>query len=411
MLNAESTKIWQTYLTSINEAKEITYIDPPPRAKFQKGDVVVIRDDGRFAQYQTKKQLPYVNRVGVVVGYKNIPGAYSKFALQFSDGAIHLIHGHFIYGPFADLATAKKYEDTSVEFDSKDIKGAKAEWETKPNFELKIKEILTQAPFNFTWFDSPQINKKTKGKTFLFTLASRGPFELLRANIAMTKKLTTAEFNTGGFSKGYALSIPADYINSLIDAYCTTNLLVNLPPEVDESVLVTYYRESVNELIQNKAHFAKLFDIYDNFIRVGRVNDEIFLKIADTNIAGNPSGGYTYTIPQTNNSFSNPAFAYNPLACTQIDIFDRLTIVGDAKIRSSSYFAPLQDLTRSPKTVNGNLEIQSTCSDFTGGPLVNGHVKGCELDIDERYKDYTRRQGLKDTVSSIFSDNENIIDW
>ena len=160
MLNTEATKIWQTYLTVINEAKEITYIDPPPRAKFQNGDAVVIRDDGRFSSYQNKKQLQYVNKSGVVVGYKNIPGAYSKFAIQFADGVIHLIHGHFLYGPFTDLATAKQYEDTSIAFDSKDIKGSKTDWETKPTFELKMKELLTQAPFNFTWFDTPQINNQ-----------------------------------------------------------------------------------------------------------------------------------------------------------------------------------------------------------------------------------------------------------
>lgn len=411
MLNTESTKIWQTYLTAINEAADISYIDPPPRAKFQKGDAVVIRDDGRFGMYQTKKHLPYINKAGVVVGYKNVPGAYSKFAIQFADGAIHLIHGHFLYGPFTDLATAKKYEDTSIAFDSKDIKGSKTDWETKPNFELKIKELLTQAPFNFTWFDDPQINKRSKGKTFLFTLASRGPFELLRANTAMTKKLTTAEFNTGGLSKGYALRLPADYINNVYHSYSSENLLASLPSEIDDNTLTTYFRESLNELIQNKTHYAKLFDIYDSFARVGKVDDEVFLKIADINITGSPLGGHIYNVPSSQHQYLPGAFVYNPQACKDITIFDRLTVNGDVKIIDSGHPNTLQNLVRSPKTVNGNLAIQSLCNDFAGGPFVTGDVKGREEDTGEKYKDYIRRQGFTDTVSSIFSDDENILDW
>ena len=409
MLNTEATKIWQTYLTVINEAKEITYIDPPPRAKFQNGDAVVIRDDGRFSSYQNKKQLQYVNKSGVVVGYKNIPGAYSKFAIQFADGVIHLIHGHFLYGPFTDLATARKYEDTSVEFDSGDIKGSKTDWETKPTFELKMKELLTQAPFNFTWFDTPQINKKSKGKTFLFTLAARGPFELLRANTAMTKKLTTADYNTGGFTKGYALRLPADYIKGVSDWFGSENILV-VPP-TDSNEYSTYYRSNVNDLIQDKPHYVKLFDIYETFQRVGKIDDEVFLKIADVNITGNPLGGYTYTVPPALNNYSHTALVYNPVTCRDVTIFDQLTIKGDAVVKGRSYNDVIDNLVRSPKAIHGNLTIQPDCRDYTGGSFVTGSVRCSDDPSGEKYQDFIRRQGLKDTVSSIFSDDENIIDW
>jgi hypothetical protein len=84
---------------------------PPPRAKFQIGDIVVVRDDGRWLMYQSKKSAPYVNQVGKVVGYKNIPGSYTKFAVEFRDGAKVPIHGHFLFGPFKDVNVAKQYAD------------------------------------------------------------------------------------------------------------------------------------------------------------------------------------------------------------------------------------------------------------------------------------------------------------
>ena len=77
----------------------------------------------------------------------------------------------------------------------------------------------------------------------------------------MTKKLTTADYNTGGFTKGYALRLPADYINDVSDWFGSENILVVPPTDSDD--YSTYYRNNVSELILNKPHYVKLFDIYE----------------------------------------------------------------------------------------------------------------------------------------------------
>jgi hypothetical protein len=90
------------------------YGKPGPRCKFQEGETVIVRqpkmggyDRAPFASHgvgknkvlgmHPKKAAPYLNKIGTVVGYRNVPGAYSKFAVKFLDGAIIPIHSHYLF--------------------------------------------------------------------------------------------------------------------------------------------------------------------------------------------------------------------------------------------------------------------------------------------------------------------------
>ena len=133
----------------ITEAKELDlsmFDAPPPRAKFQTGDFVTIRDQGKFQSYHTKRHTPYNNKAGEVVGYFNYPGAFTKYTVKFNDGVILPIHSNFLIGPFKSMAIATEYEDVNKEIVPEDIKfpvkrPALETWETKPAFENAIRSI------------------------------------------------------------------------------------------------------------------------------------------------------------------------------------------------------------------------------------------------------------------------------
>lgn len=73
------------------------FIKAPPKAKFQNGDQVkVIDPQRRWKTYQSNKSKEAVDQTVEIVGYKNIPGAYSKYAVKLSNGKIYAIHSHFL---------------------------------------------------------------------------------------------------------------------------------------------------------------------------------------------------------------------------------------------------------------------------------------------------------------------------
>jgi hypothetical protein len=178
--------------------------DIPGRAKFQMGDIVIIRDDGRFGNYQAKKDLPYVNTVNEVVGYKNVPGGYTKFALKASDGTVRLIHGHFIFGPFKNLTTAQKYtSNPKKQINATDLKtyvGTDVPFASTPKIEAYMKNFL--APLGYKWLPTPKIITRGKAvytifaiKPILHTIRNsnaepriKGYFSFYKQNNAITKK-------------------------------------------------------------------------------------------------------------------------------------------------------------------------------------------------------------------------------
>jgi hypothetical protein len=164
------------------ESKEQVYDVPPVRAKFQLGDIVVVRNDGRWKMYQSKKTEPYINQIGEVVGYKNSPGAYTKFALKFPDGNTFLFHGHFLYGPFKDLKTAQKYTKPGLKINPADIKikeGTKvlASYQKRDNVEIFLKDFLPK--IGYTWLQKP-IEILSKDSKYVYTVFATRDLEYTR---------------------------------------------------------------------------------------------------------------------------------------------------------------------------------------------------------------------------------------
>jgi len=139
------------------------FYDSPLRAKFQIDDIVVVRDNGKWLVYQPKKTLPYINQIGRVVAYKNIPGSYSKFAVEFfSDKSIHGIHGHFLYGPFKDVKVAEKYsKDPNLTINAADLvkPGSKDSYDgplqNNERMEKRIVDVFCDSPLGFNWLPTP----------------------------------------------------------------------------------------------------------------------------------------------------------------------------------------------------------------------------------------------------------------
>ena len=134
------------------------YILPTDRTKFSLGDIVLVIPTANWKTYQSKRSSNYFNKAGTVVGYKNVPGAYSKFAVEFSDGTVEPYHGHFLYGPFIDVKTAEKYDANTISnIDVKDIKGVDLGQEMQKNLQTEnvIKNFFCDDPFNFKWLDTP----------------------------------------------------------------------------------------------------------------------------------------------------------------------------------------------------------------------------------------------------------------
>ena len=134
------------------------YILPTDRTKFSLGDIVLVIPTANWKTYQSKRSSNYFNKAGTVVGYKNVPGAYSKFAVEFSDGTVEPYHGHFLYGPFIDVKTAEKYDANTISnIDVKDIKGVDLGQEMQKSLQTEnvIKNFFCDDPFNFKWLDTP----------------------------------------------------------------------------------------------------------------------------------------------------------------------------------------------------------------------------------------------------------------
>jgi len=66
------------------------------KTKFQIGDEVYINNDGRWNIYQSKKSTEAIDQIAEIVGYKYVPGAYSKYAVKLPNQNIYAIHSHFL---------------------------------------------------------------------------------------------------------------------------------------------------------------------------------------------------------------------------------------------------------------------------------------------------------------------------
>ena len=282
------------------EAKEVKYEYPPSRAKFQLGDLVVVKDDGRWSMYQPKKTIPYINQVGEVVGYKNVPGAYTKYALKFSDGNTFLIHSHFLHGPFIDLKTAKKYTDPKVTIDIADIKASQkadslTQYQKRDNVESFLKTFLPKIGYKlldkpieviskdsqyvYTVFATMDIENCEVGRYGSINSVIPGKYVCYRENKISTKKLrssTGSVFNEilghSAYSNGLGYFIQAPERNTF-NNISINNIFVlqqygipNNPDTLVQDELIKYfanYREELKQIKKGKyntdLNLVKLF--------------------------------------------------------------------------------------------------------------------------------------------------------
>jgi len=297
----------------LKEAKEVNYEFPPARAKFQLGDLVVVRDRGKFSSYHSKKVIPYINQIGEVVGYKNVPGAYTKFAIKFPDGNIFLIHSHFLHGPFKDLKTAEKYTDPKVVIDPADIKIQQkatklTEYQKRDSVENVLKEFLPK--IGYTLLDKPVEIIDERNSQYVYTVFATMDIEncktdnytsddiipkkyvCYRANKITTKKLKTATlhgFNSiagiSDFTNGFGYFIQAPEKNTHnyeIDVNTYFSLYTyGIPNNIEllrQKEIINYfvnYRNKLKEIKEGKFGsdldmVKEFYDVKDNTI-IGNV--------------------------------------------------------------------------------------------------------------------------------------------
>jgi hypothetical protein len=286
----------------LKEAKEVNYEFPPARAKFQLGDLVVVRDDGRYLKYHSKKAIPYINQIGEVVGYKNVPGAYTKFALKFPDGNTLLLHSNFLHGPFKDLKTAEKYTDPKVTINPTDIKVPQKAtkltgYQKRDNVESALKDFLPK--IGYTLLDKP-IEIISNNSQYVYTVFATmdienckkdrytteniipGKYACYRENKISSKKLKSAMaqgFNniigisdhSNGF--GYFIQAPERNTGQEIDTNTLFTLqtfgIPNNTELLKQKKIINYfvnYRNKLKEIKEGK--FSTDLDIVKEFYEV-----------------------------------------------------------------------------------------------------------------------------------------------
>ena len=344
------------------ETKDLVYDHPPERAKFQLGDIVIVRDDGRWKMYQPKKSEPYINQVGEVVGYKNVPGGYTKFALKFSDGNTLLIHSHFLFGPFKDLKTAQKYTNPGLKIAPTDIKqkqGVKvlAEYQKRDNVEIFLKDFLPK--IGYTWLKQP-IEVLSKDSKYILTvfatrdieycqldkyshnIAIQGKYSCYRVNNAGSKKLKSAMgvtlngiLNESAHSGGMGYFIEAPGLNG------SNRLTINKMFELYE-----YGIPNNPELLKKDELISYFADVKTKIqqIKSGKFNTDLdliklFYKVEGDTIASHGYGEVEYDKVQ----LKDPNF------------FKPYKIIGD--FRADIDMSNIKDLSFLPKEVTGDLRI------------------------------------------------------
>jgi len=199
------------------------YTSPPPKGPYQLNDIAVVNNFWAKGA-QTKASTRNIGKMGIVIGYKNVPGSYSKYLLQFDNGDVDSYMPMFLSGPFIDKQIAQTYVDNPGKIiDPQDIKTKSgqplsSEWETLPKVEAKLKDILVNT-FYFTWFDPPTLIRDYSPVAGIvqvpqpsFTLAELEGHPLLRltrSHNRTTRKLKTSTYGSAS-ARGYTLFLPVD---------------------------------------------------------------------------------------------------------------------------------------------------------------------------------------------------------
>jgi len=173
---------------TLEDYKNKGFEEPGSRAKYQIGDYVVIGGDDRWRSYQSQRSTKYIGHYGKVVGYKQVPGSYVKYAVEFPDSNndVEAFHSHYLLGPFADETAAKKYTNLKLKdgrhaptIDPKDVKGSTGgKLQANTNFELAMKNVLTSSPFNLNWVgDGKQHQFISKNNKYVLTVLAVLPLK------------------------------------------------------------------------------------------------------------------------------------------------------------------------------------------------------------------------------------------
>jgi hypothetical protein len=166
---------------------------PGERAKHQVGDYVVVISDSRWGSYQPNRSSKYIGHAGKVVGYKQVPGSYVKYAVEFPDKNVETFHSHYIIGPFADLNTANKYSIQKIKSkkglidglayhspkvnvaDLRNYQGGVLQ--SNANYESKLLNILTKQPFNLAVPNKPIKIVGGSNSQYVATVLAYRPFD------------------------------------------------------------------------------------------------------------------------------------------------------------------------------------------------------------------------------------------
>ena len=143
------------------------YTVPGVKAKFQEGDIVLVRipkghgkqGEGYFRLYHSAFCMPYMNAVGTIrLNYNN--GYQSKYAIEVEDGTLVPIATPFLVGPFISIEVAKKYQGSDAELNIKDLKGFVAnDVQSNGEIESEFKRSFCNDEVGFKWLDQPAIIK------------------------------------------------------------------------------------------------------------------------------------------------------------------------------------------------------------------------------------------------------------
>ena len=142
---------------------------PPPRAKFQRGDVVLVQNPQPEKEDYLTKYLPkymhgYTNAIGRIIGHRTM-GIDTQFAVEFEDKTIGKMKGYWLVGPFRSIQTAKKYQgrkelvdaDIAPE-DHKRYAEARSEIGANETIENGFKKLFVEGGY-FEWLSKPVVLK------------------------------------------------------------------------------------------------------------------------------------------------------------------------------------------------------------------------------------------------------------
>lgn len=251
------------------------YTTPPPNGPYQLGDIAVVANFIPKGA-QGKGSLKNVNKIGTVIGYKNVPGAYSKYLLQFDDNSQDAYMPSYLKGPLLNREIAQTYVNNPNKLiEPSDIKTKSGkvlsnEWETNPRVEEKLKHFLTEV-LHLTWYDQPI--RIADQPVIVFKLAGfdHDPnIGLFRNHNRTTRKLKSFAYNNRTRAKGYELILP------MHDSLTTHKSILSSP--FDKSDLSMF---SIDEILNNaNRHFTREYindfnKVFYNAIQLKSMRDRL----------------------------------------------------------------------------------------------------------------------------------------